>query len=57
MGIAVNRHIIYIIHIKIFTIINSFLYSGLIIAIKNAINNAKIEIIKYIYLPPLYFNN
>lgn len=48
IGITVNRHIIYIIEIIEFTIINIFLFFGFMVVIRNDINSAKIEIIKYI---------
>ncbi len=46
--ITVNSHIIFIIVIIEFTIINIFLFFGFMVVIRNDINSAKIEIIKYI---------
>ncbi|WP_294140226.1 hypothetical protein [uncultured Clostridium sp.] len=48
IGITENLHIIYIIEIIEFTIINIFLFFGFMVVIRNDINSAKIEIIKYI---------
>ena len=48
IGITENLHIIYIIEIIEFTIINIFIFFGFMVVIRNDINSAKIEIIKYI---------